>query len=76
MWCVCGKEFSGGGRAQVESRKRSERTCERDAGGDQASGSSLVTDLIERGFVNCKPEPDGTARWDSEAGGGLGVWGS
>lgn len=59
-----------------KSQSRSERACERDAGGNQASGSSLVTDLIERGFVNCKPEPDGTARWDSEAGGGLGVWGS
>lgn len=37
-----------------------------------------MTDLIERGFVNCEPEPDGreqpdgTTRRDSESGRGAG----
>lgn len=73
---VCVVRSLAGRGSRSKSQSRSERACKNATLGYQASGSSLVTDLIERGVVNCKPEPDGTSRWDSEAGGGLGVWGS
>lgn len=47
--------------SRSKSQSRSERALDATLGGDQASGSSLVTDLVERGVV----ELQARARWDN-----------
>ena len=49
------------GPSRSRSQSRSERALDATLGGDQTSGSSLVTDLIERGVV----ELQARARWDN-----------